>query len=213
MQPSHPISLLALVSAVGAAQNTAWPPSPDRFVAGGTSHNCPLGGQLFLPPSTNLDSSAALNAAHASLKSQLDAALKPGAILPLNITINNTFFSIGVFSAAGDDAPTLFDYHYAVPGQENATAGAEVDRDTVYRIGSISKLLTTYTLLVEHGDVDWNQPITKFIPELSDSGDDDDEEELGRIRWEDITVGALASQLAGIPRDCRISISSQQNGC
>ncbi|KKY26039.1 putative beta-lactamase-related protein [Diplodia seriata] len=197
-------STICTETPVGVVQNagasSAWPPSPDQFKAGSTSHNCPLGGQLFLPPSTNLGSSAALTAAHASLKSQLDAALKPGAILPLNITINDTFFSIGVFSAAGDDAPTLFDYHYTVPGQENATAGAEVDGNTVYRIGSVSKLLTTYTLLVERGDVDWNQPITNFIPELSDSGDDD-EEELGRIRWEDITVGALASQLAGIPRD------------
>ncbi|KAB2577880.1 Beta-lactamase-related protein [Lasiodiplodia theobromae] len=191
----HPISLFALAG-YGTIVSAAWPPAPDQFVAGATTQNCPLAGQLF-PPPTNPESSAALSAAHASLTSQLDAALTSGAVLPLNITINDTFFSIGVFSA---DA-TLFDYHYAVPGQENATAEGKVDSDTVYRIGSISKLLTVYTLLVERGDVDWNQPITKFIPELSDSTDDDDEDELGKVRWEDITVGALASQMAGIARD------------
>ncbi|GME48840.1 putative beta-lactamase-related protein [Neofusicoccum parvum] len=177
---------------------SAWPPPPDQFIAGTTTQNCPLGGQLF-PPASDPGSSAAIKSAKQSLKNQLDAALKPGAVLPLNITLNETFLSVGVFSASSEG--TLFDYHYSVPGQENATAGGEVNSETIYRVGSISKLLSVYTFLAERGDVEWNQPITKFIPELSDSASDDDEEQFEKFHWEDITIGALASHLGGIPRD------------
>ena len=41
-----------------------------------------------------------------------------------------------------------------------------MDGDTVYRIASISKLLTVYTLLLEIGDKYWGRAITDFIPEL-----------------------------------------------
>ena len=36
----------------------------------------------------------------------------------------------------------------------------------MYRIASISKLLTVYTLLLEIGDKYWDRAITDFIPEL-----------------------------------------------
>lgn len=196
------INLLALASYATLA-SAAWPPAPDAFIAGATTQNCPFSGQIFPSPSSP-GSSSAINAAHSSLKSQLDAALQPGARNPLGIQLNGDFLSIGVFSTAdgnGSSDGTLFDYHYAVPGQANATAGAKTDRNTIFRIGSISKLLTVYTLLVERGDLDWNQPITKFIPGLTDS-DNDDDEDFSRIRWDDITIGALASHLSGIARDC-----------
>ncbi|KAK7729492.1 hypothetical protein SLS57_001978 [Botryosphaeria dothidea] len=195
------INLLALASYATLA-SAAWPPAPDAFIAGATTQNCPFSGQIFPSPSSP-GSSSAINAAHSSLKSQLDAALQPGARNPLGIQLNGDFLSIGVFSTAdgnGSSDGTLFDYHYAVPGQANATAGAKTDRNTIFRIGSISKLLTVYTLLVERGDLDWNQPITKFIPGLTDS-DNDDDEDFSRIRWDDITIGALASHLSGIARD------------
>jgi hypothetical protein len=38
------------------------------------------------------------------------------------------------------------------------------------------------------------QPVTKFLPELAGNSSDDP---LLRLRWEDITVGALAAQQAG----------------
>lgn len=199
MQTQNSIWVGSLIASALFAAPTAssdWPSAPDQFEVVTTSQNCPFAGQLF-PPASKPDSSAALSAAHESIKNQLDAAFKPGAMLPLNITLDGSFFSIAVFSAADGFDGTLFDYHHA----PNDTSGSQLDNDSVYRIGSISKLLTAYTLLVERGDVDWNQPITNFIPGLYDSVSDDDEE-LGRIRWDDITIGALASHLSGLPRDC-----------
>lgn len=130
-------------------------PEPRRKTA-------PFRGQLF-PPASKPSPSAAIRAAHTSLKNQLDAAVKPGAALSLNITVNGNWFSAGVFSTAdvkGSNDGTLFGFHYRPPGQEHAMLGAKVDRDSVYRIGSTSNLLTIYALLAERGDVDWKLPIT-----------------------------------------------------
>ncbi|KAH7060687.1 hypothetical protein B0J12DRAFT_770012 [Macrophomina phaseolina] len=139
---------LVLLLCSGAIASVAWSPIRDTFTAGATTQNCPL-------------SRPAVPARH--LKNQLDAAVKPGAALSLNITVNGNWFSAGVFSTAdvkGSNDGTLFDFHYRPPGQENAMLGAKVDRNSVYRIGSTSNLLTIYALLAERGDVDWKLPIT-----------------------------------------------------
>ena len=41
--------------------------------------------------------------------------------------------------------------------------------ETVYRVGSISKLLFLYTFLVEVGHAHWHRPITDFVPELAEA--------------------------------------------
>lgn len=40
-----------------------------------------------------------------------------------------------------------------------------MDSNTIYRIGSVSKLLIVYTDLAAVGDVSFNEPVTKYIPE------------------------------------------------
>lgn len=71
----------------------------------------------------------------------------------------------------------------------------------MYRVGSLSKLLTVYTLLVEVGDENLDQPVTKYVPELAGAAKEGSE--IDTTRWEDITIRALGSHLAGILRDCK----------
>lgn len=74
--------------------------------------------------------------------------------------------------------------------------------DTVYRVGSISKLLLLYTFLVEAGHDYWHRPITDFIPELVEAAESCSAEAdpLTCPDWDEITLGALASHLAGLGR-------------
>lgn len=59
-------------------------------------------------------------------------------------------------------------------------------------MGSISKLMTIYLWLVEVGDVRWNEPVSKHLPELltykGDSWNDITPD------WSAITLGDLAGQ-------------------
>ncbi|KAF5965975.1 beta-lactamase-like protein 2 [Fusarium bulbicola] len=54
------------------------------------------------------------------------------------------------------------------------------------------------------GDVSFNQPVTRYVPELADISAklrNKSASALQYVDWDAITVGALASHMAGIPRD------------
>ena len=74
--------------------------------------------------------------------------------------------------------------------------------ETVYRAGSVSKLLFLYTFLVEVGHAHWHRPVTDLLPELAEAAKacSSEEHPLTCPDWEEITLGALASHLAGIGR-------------
>ena len=75
--------------------------------------------------------------------------------------------------------------------------------DTTYRIGSLTKLFSVYTFLVESGDVKFNEPVTKYIPELLEAAEalNATQNPVDYVAWEDVTIGELASQTADIGRD------------
>ncbi|KAJ5461991.1 uncharacterized protein N7458_003543 [Penicillium daleae] len=109
-------------------------------------------------------------------------------------TLNRTdlVFSIDVFSAATNSS--IYTYsHVGKDANRTLTAGVLNDK-TIARIGSVTKLFTAYAILAKGGTEVFTQPVTKFLPELAGNYSEDP---LLRIRWEDITVGALLAQQAG----------------
>ncbi|KAG5808095.1 hypothetical protein H9Q71_007340 [Fusarium xylarioides] len=130
----------------------------------------------------------------------------------LDIDFQNTSFSIDIYPAA--DKQPLFSYHHSTPILQNHSHGVQVVNDTtVYRIGSISKLLTAYVYLLEVGDVSFNQPVTRYVPELADISAglrNKSDSALQYVDWDVITIGALASHMAGIPRDFPSPASSDR---
>lgn len=83
----------------------------------------------------------------------------------------------------------------------------QVDGDTVFRLGSVSNFFTVLAFLAEAGGVYWNQPINRFIPELANFVGRTKTKNFDSVRetaWDDITLGALASQVSGLGRDCKI---------
>ncbi|KAH7024479.1 beta-lactamase/transpeptidase-like protein [Microdochium trichocladiopsis] len=109
----------------------------------------------------------------------------------------------------GKNHGSLLTSHEEVPGA--ALGGKKLkkkalDRETLYRIGSVTKLLTVYTVLARLGPRYWTEPVTRYIPELAAAAAANDELGGGesaarRVKWSEITLGALASHMAGIARD------------
>ena len=114
---------------------------------------------------------------------------------------NTTTFSLNVFSLS--DPQSQYTQHYTASGAAVSSEGvSKVDSDTIYRIGSISKAWTVYVWLLAAGDKTFNDPITKYVPELAAyASSHDASNELDVVDWNSITVGALASQLSGTSRD------------
>jgi len=161
---------------------------------------CALSGPDFPAPKHPSDT-AALKKAVTAFQQTVEASLKnSSSAIPLDA--QGTTFSFEAWSIH-EDAP-IQTYHYDASGLSDPVEGVKkVTSDTTYRIGSLSKLFTVYTWLATDGYKHWNEPITKFIPELGayDTKQDADANNIDHFRWSTITVGALASQLSGIQKD------------
>ncbi|KAF4629589.1 hypothetical protein G7Y89_g8558 [Cudoniella acicularis] len=153
------------------------------------------------PIPVNLSENSDINAATTKFLSLVQNALDTGNSSHGAFDNSSTSFSFSFYSA-NDESP-IYEYHHSSPILTNITSGVKkIDRDTVYRVGSISKLLTVYSFLVFTGDIYFNEPITRYVPELlGASNDTTNNDPVHRTAWSDITIGALASHMAGIGTD------------
>jgi hypothetical protein len=163
--------------------------------------NCPLLGPEF-PPPQQLSEHQIWKKAVENITAVFDY------IDTSNITGVDTFsYSIQIFST-NPGPPILWERHRTAKDlPANTTGVKKVDGDTVYRLGSVSKAFTVLAFLAEVGDVHWNQPITKYIPELANQSARSTSADFDSVRetdWDDITIGALASQVSGLGRDCEL---------
>ncbi|XWW96103.1 hypothetical protein V2A60_004073 [Cordyceps javanica] len=157
-------------------------------------------GNAFEQPNTLLREPSIQSAVH-DITSVLNAVLADGRTQFNQSIGNETAVSVRIVSV--HDEKPLLDFHHT-PTALNLSAGsvAKIDADSMYRIGSISKLFTVYGLLVNHGGGILDKPVTDFVPELeAAAAAADDASAVDAVRWREVTVGALASQLAGLARD------------
>jgi hypothetical protein len=164
--------------------------------------SCPLLGPDFPAPVAPSKSQAVIDASKLMVTA-LQRALTNTTVFG-SLDPNSTTFSVQLFSLY--EPEPLFTYHYGAPALANPKYGAAIpDSNSIYRIGSISKLLTIYTYLVAAGDASWSHPITDYVPELAQyaetNADTLETDDIDKVNWSQITVGALASQLGGIGRD------------
>ncbi|KAI0007167.1 beta-lactamase/transpeptidase-like protein [Xylariaceae sp. FL0662B] len=156
---------------------------------------CPYPGPAF-PKPKNLAASEAVQTALTNLTATFNARAADPSLNP-----NGTSWSIQVFSAASDDA--LWEhYHTATTLLSSTTPGVKtVDGDSVYRLGSLTKIFTIMTFLAEAGDTYWNTPVTRWVPELELLADKAQYDPILNVAWDSVTLGDLASHMAGIVRD------------
>ncbi|KAF7191367.1 putative hydrolase M10 [Pseudocercospora fuligena] len=105
---------------------------------------------------------------------------------------NTSSFSIEVTSSER----TLWSSFHTAKVQNDSRPGEQnVSGLSQYRIASISKVFTTLSILYLHqaGEIDLDDPVTKYIPELNSAGYD--------LPFKDISIRILASQLSGLPRE------------
>lgn len=166
----------------------------------------PLLGPSFLSNFNPADSHAIGNATEL-FSDKIDALFESQA---LNST--DLVFAVDVFSAATNTS--IFQYHHVGEGQDVTLTAGRLDDQTISRTGSVTKLFTVYALLAKAGIDIFSHPVTEYIPELVSNTSDSHTE---HIRWEDITVGALASHQAGSGgaggRQTRLHVAYDHTDC
>lgn len=154
---------------------------------------CPFNG-LPLPRPTNLASSEIIQNATDSLTDSLDLAIKGQTKAGFDVA--NTSFSLALISSSmrsSGDSNTSINWSYHHLGKNNVDGTRQLDDDSQYLIGSVSKLFTDFLLL--ESNIDMEDPITKYLPGLDKEG--------SPIEWGNITLSTLSNHLAGIPSNLR----------
>ncbi|KAI1799687.1 beta-lactamase/transpeptidase-like protein [Daldinia bambusicola] len=151
------------------------------------SPTCPIDGPSF-PKPLRPSQDEAIKAAVATLKDVF-----------ANVTerAHNYSISVQVFSA--NEPEPLFSLSHTAPklASQNSTGVKTVDENTVFRLGSLTKIHTIYSFLINAGDKLLNEPVTKYVPELQALANRSDP--VSYVAWDEITLGGLATQLTGIP--------------
>lgn len=151
----------------------------------------------------------------ASLSSTLFETLKQDHGDFAHLDSDPSSVSITALSSNDGENTPFFDFHFSSPNQ-NVTAGGtrKVTKDSIYRIGSISKLFTVYLLLLQLGWTCWDDGVTRYLPELKRAATSLDDNTADRVidfvDWGQVSIGSLASQLSGIGRDCKYNPSPCQ---
>ncbi|KAG9233380.1 beta-lactamase/transpeptidase-like protein [Amylocarpus encephaloides] len=157
-------------------------------------------GPSFPTPS-NLVNDPIMREATKDFQALIKQALSTGTSSHGEFDNATTAFSFDFYSTA--DENSIFEYHHSPPLLTNVPSGVKtVDRNTIYRIGSVTKLLTVYSFLIQVGDAQFHDPITKYVPELlARSNYTTRKDSVHQISWSDVTIGALASHMAGVGQE------------
>ncbi|KAK6076234.1 hypothetical protein SCUP234_07402 [Seiridium cupressi] len=185
----HITSLGLLLISTACAATTAFTPTDQ----------VPLLGPSFLSNFDPTDSTA-IKSARDSFPEAIDALFESNELNKTDLV-----FAVDVFSAATNKS--IYNYYHVGEGKnETLTSGCLNDK-TIARIGSVSKLFTAYAIIAKAGIEVFSHPVTKYLPELACNSSGSP---LEHVRWEDVTIGALASQQAGSGGVAGLLVSTEQ---
>ncbi|KAM0517037.1 hypothetical protein ACHAPE_005149 [Trichoderma viride] len=94
-----------------------------------------------------------------------------------------------------EDGP-LFSYHFTPPVLSDIGT-ASIDDDTIFRVGSLSKIFPALAAL-QSKSIHLDDSVLEYIPELKEAAASTSAE---TISWEDITVDSLMTHLSGLATD------------
>lgn len=160
---------------------------------------CPLLGPIY-PRPRDLSHDAALNSALQNITSTIQDAVNAGHL-------SSDSISMQIFDAS--DSGSLLSLSYTADSINTTLGVSQVDENTVFRIGSTSKLWTMLLMLIENGSASLHDPIARYIPELRQAvlelsrNPTTSQDGIDFTKWNEVTLGELASHLSGIARDCK----------
>ncbi|KAI0403229.1 putative penicillin-binding protein [Xylaria palmicola] len=158
-------------------------------------------GPAYEPP-TGLLASSVVNAWSSHLSGALSEVLGTGHSKFGEFEANTSSVSITILSTEDDEHTPFFDFQYSSPFLNDTAGGTNhVSKNSIYRIGSISKLITAYTLLVEYGWDSLDHIVTRYIPELRGAESSVANHPVENVNWDKTSLGALISHLSGAGRD------------
>ena len=159
---------------------------------------CPLLGPRF-PLVKNISSSQIIQSGLVNLTEALDEYVSTlnGTYGPTSATLS---YSIALFSTEDNDSssPMFYEYHHMSDTFTNDTS-KQVDKNTVYPIGDLTTLFTTWLFLIEAGEEHWSDSVSKWVPELMAVAQNISTSSTV-VAWKDVTLGDLAAHLGGIGR-------------
>ncbi|EJP71043.1 Beta-lactamase-type transpeptidase [Beauveria bassiana ARSEF 2860] len=158
---------------------------------------CPPLGRV-LPAPQNPSQNYAVQEAIAKLKSSLDATFLQ--------SMHTSAISVAAKSTHEDNL--LFNYHYTPPVLSDIGTSV-IDEHTIYRVGSISKMMPALSAL-QSSKIDMHASVLKYLPDLAKNRDSPNS--IHRIPWEDISVANLATHLSGLPRDMAFDLALTPDG-
>ncbi|OQE13084.1 hypothetical protein PENFLA_c054G03176 [Penicillium flavigenum] len=154
---------------------------------------CPILGPAF-PAPTALSEDPIFSSKAEELTSKLNEAIEDGSLPGIS-------FAVQVFSSEEDHSAFSF-YHTDDPVKVGSVGVKEVDEDTMFRIGSISKLWTMFLFMTLEGTRYFHEPVSKYVPELQiEYSPAQAKDKINYLQWSDVTIGELASHQAGLARD------------
>ncbi|KAJ5445148.1 Beta-lactamase-related protein [Penicillium cf. griseofulvum] len=137
---------------------------------------CPLLGPAF-PPFSLDTKDKTIGGALQKLTHELDILVATNTGAHGDVSPNTTF-SIALFSSVGnaEDEPFFWQYHHTAPALNDSLVGSHAaDKDSIYRIGGLTEVFTVWSLLLTRdGDQIFDDPVTKYLPELADSTSEQD---------------------------------------
>lgn len=125
-----------------------------------------------------------------------------GALRELTAALEHSAVSVGVRSVHEDVGPALLDLHHTPPDAEAEGGVREVTAQTVYRVGSVTKVFTVLAALqlAEKGVLRMDDPVGRWVKEFK-GGEWDEEDALDEVEWDEVTVESVATHLSGIGAD------------
>ncbi|KAJ5368394.1 uncharacterized protein N7496_008154 [Penicillium cataractarum] len=166
-------------------------------VSAQSPHYCPLLGPVY-PPPTNLSNDPTFATAIQDITSVLDDATNNGSL-------SETSISVQIFDAS--DAAPLLNFAYTADNINTTLGVSTVDQDTVFRVGSVSKLWTMVLLLIEEGLWPFQESVARFVPELHEAASKLQwdprrrRDGINHLDWGEVSIRELASHMAGVARD------------
>ena len=160
-------------------------------------------GPGFPPPKDLSSNSSLVHAAWSNFTATLESYIRANTTLEgLVPNLGSYTFSVGAFSIYDEAAAETLQYHHTGPDVKTSNTGiTHADGDSIYRLASITKLFTVYLTLLEIGSGYWDCPITDFLPDLAAFAKKTPLDPLHVVDWNGVTLGTLAGQMSGIPRD------------